>query len=293
MDDARDCSGRTDDETASPPPRGDGGRTTAGRRRFLAAGAATGAAALAGCLGRVPGEEGPGDGGPDGGTPTPLAMGERADVDGGSATLSNPRVQRTYVYDNGVWQTVRGDGDAQYLLVDVATTGFERPFASWLDVVLDGTSLDAEAAATGGDAEVAAGTVALTVPVQSADAGTVRWTEGDGAAWTLPDHALAALASAAEFDVTGATFHRGDGLSVEVRNDGDRDGTFRLRAAPSNAYDISSVHEVAVPAGDTATLRAALDELAGLTPAPGVELELSWGTGSTTVKTTTPTPPRG
>lgn len=208
-------------------------------------------------------------------------MGTTVDVEGGSVRVSNPRLQATFVYDNSVWQSVKGTEGSQYLLVDVDPSGFDRPKTSWLDVAIDGSPLDADAHAATGDAEVASGSVAIPVPVAGADAATVRWR--DEAAWTVPPDIVESFATAPRFVVRSATYEEGTGVVVTVANEGDRDGTFRLLLSPSNAHDISSIATAEVAAGAETTLQVSAEDVAGLTPTEGIEVDLHWGTGGSTV----------
>lgn len=249
-------------------------------RRGVLALAAGALGASAGCLSVF---------GTDGGE---RAMGETASGGGKRVTVSNPRVQHTFVYDNGVWREVMGEGGNQFLVVDVDAEGFDRAWVSLFDVAVDGERLDVDAHAVTGDAEVVDGPVAFPVPVASADEAAVVWkrTVRPAVRWRVPADSIADFAHAPEFRVRDVTFTAEDGLGVAVENAGDRDGTFRLRISAAHVYDISHVATWAVPAGDTVTRRVPTDELSSVDSEGGVTLELDWGTGSMerTFESTTP-----
>lgn len=212
-----------------------------------------------------------------------MAMGEQGGDGDRTVTVSDPRVQRTFVYDNSVWREMRGEDGTQYLVVDVETAGFDRANVSLFDVAVDGEPLQADAHAVTGDAELADGLVAFPVPVAPADEAAIVWerTDRPDRRWRVPAAVVAEFARAPVFGVRDVTFAAEDGLGVAVENVGDRDGTFRLWISAPHAYDISHVATWAVPAGETVTHRVPTGAMSFADPEGGVTFELDWGTGST------------
>jgi hypothetical protein len=209
-------------------------------------------------------------------------MGETARRGDRAVTVSAPRVQRTFVYDNSVWKAVKGRADSQYLLVGVATEGFDRPKVSSFDVAVDGQRLDADVHAATGDAGVADGPVAFPVPVGAADRASVVWKRPlwSGDRWRVPVAVVEDLAAAPTFRLRDVTFSPADGMDVAAANVGDRDGTFPVDISVPEAADVSHVATWPVPAGERRTHHVPTDALSFARFEGGVTFTLGWGTGS-------------
>jgi hypothetical protein len=246
------------------------------------------AAALAGCTDRLPSGDG-GDTGDDQpadspgdsptGTPTPgrnerrVPMGKSTVVDKQMLKIENPRVRPSVIRAFGAWQSLHTDG-GQYLVVDVTTGG---PVPDHRDEVALRGSVDGEAldggpmlvtTAGGGaqfePAEWERQPIAFGFPVAEHDRASVRWqVDGTTVRWPLGDSIRAALAAAPAFRIESLDARRvpgetGDGaveLALRVANDGDRDARFQLQVSFEAIHDASSIVELDVPAGGTASYR--------------------------------------
>lgn len=187
--------------------------------------------------------------------------------------IENPRVHPSVIRAFGAWQSLHTDG-GQYLVVDVTTGG---PAPDHRDEVALHGSVDGEAI-DGGPLLVTSGgggaqfepaawggqPVAFGLPVGEYDRASVRWqVDGTTVRWPVGDAIRDALAAAPEFRIEALDARRvpgetGDGaveLGLRVANDGDRDARFLLQVSFEAIHDDSSIVEMTVPAGGTASYR--------------------------------------
>lgn len=243
------------------------------RRREALALLGAGAASLAGCTDGLPAGASPTPTESPAATPTesPTPAGTRRVPMGGSVTVgdatvtvANPRVRKTVVQDNGIWQTLLVD-PGQFVVVDVTTEGalperfVDAPFRS----VAGGDPLpDGEAVLTvEGEPGAAPRSprkwdgrrVAFPFPADRPASAGVRWRAGDtDVVWDLPASVRETLAAEPVFRVENVGAVRRDGrvdLDLTVANEGDRDGRFMAWVSFQAISDASSVVEFGVPAG--------------------------------------------
>jgi hypothetical protein len=190
-------------------------------------------------------------------------MAETATGDGASVRVANPRVRRTVVQDNGIWQTLVGH-EGQYVVVDVTTGGdvSERLSRMEMESVVDGEALDDGTpvlVVEGGPGNAPRDPpewerrhIAFPFPTERHDSAAVQWQTGDSTVrWNLSEGVRETLAAAPGFHVKEPVAERrGDGVVVDltVRNRGDRDGRFQALVSFDSIHDASSIVAVDVPA---------------------------------------------
>lgn len=249
------------------------------RRELLAMATGAGVAGLAGCAGGDQGGARKGD--PSGYPVRRLSIGETATTDGeGSVTVANPRLRKSVVIDQHT-SPVGMAADRQWIVVDLASDAAEADRPSFRALTDDEPVAGRSAPLRPSFHPVESGRpVGVPVPVAPADRGAVAWVRGlpESVLWTLPDAVVDGLASAPSFRVerVAVADERDPELTLTVRNEGDRDGTFHANVAGSQVKDGNAVVAVDVPAGRTVTHR----ERPGIEAPPGEETRVTvdWGT---------------
>lgn len=203
-----------------------------------------------------------------------LGVGETYDTwTGNRVTVERVRLQQWVVPYVDEWAEIRGDPDRHFLVVDLATDGFDgyaRPSA--FRVSLDGrlVSLSADAPrtdlftvqrATGRGHE----RVALPIPTRPVDRGAFVWNVSPPVYWTLPDSVLDDVHRLPRFSVDSLAVRGSTGeegarvrVAVTVTNDGDRAGRFPLLVSLDALGHSTRLFPVAVRAGETTEYGATL-----------------------------------
>lgn len=251
--------GRVDPRRLATLPSQDDGMVR--RRGFIAT---TVGILAAGCSQPIRGD-------PD--SPTPTTDGGSTPEDG--STSPSPTSERSLAVRSATVQSaviyrtspdsaaVRPPERAQFLLLDVSATAPDPPDLDAFSLRIDSGPFAPRAVSKSGrsvhvDGEVAApytkgqgdGWIAFDLPRVDAEEATLRLQDDDGTLREeVPRETVGALASAADFEVRDASY-RDCTLSVDVRNTGDADGTFRAAFNGSGTGYFFKPVRFAVAAGD-------------------------------------------
>ncbi|MFB6156597.1 MAG: hypothetical protein ABEJ34_01985 [Haloferacaceae archaeon] len=244
-------------------------------RRGLLASAGAGVAVLAGCAG--------GRNDPSGYPVRRLSVGETATTDDGAAvTVGTPRLRTSVVVDQHT-SPVGAAAERQWIVVDVTVDGAGDGPGPRFRALTDGRPVEGRSAPLRPDFHPAASgrPVGVPVPVAPADSAAVAWVRGlpESVLWTLPKAVVSGLDAAAAFRVERVAVSDGTDprLTLTVRNEGDRDGTFHANVAGSQVQDGNAIVGFDVPAGRTVTRRKRPGIVAPRGEATRVTVD--WGTG--------------
>lgn len=244
-------------------------------RRGLLAATGASLAGLAGCAG--------GGAGDTGGHPVRrLSIGETATTERGvEVTVGNPRLRKSVVIDQHT-SPVGMATDLQWVVVDLAVSGAKRREYREFRALTDGDPVKGSSAPLRPSFHPSESgrPVGVPVPVAPADRAAVAWVRGlpESVLWTLPESVVANLDTAPAFRVerVAVSDERDPRLTLRVRNEGGRDGTFHANVAGSQVQDGNAVVAVEVPAGRTVSFR----ERPGIVAPAGEETRVTvdWGT---------------
>lgn len=206
--------------------------------------------------------------------------------DGYSVTVSNLRVQRSFIAYRSPHTYVLAESNHQYLVFDRLIDGRGFPSSSRTGVLLEGRGYFGVEAAPSGSRTPEHSTLGIRVPAEQFERGSIVWNRpdvyGPAVRWVLPESVLADIDTPPQFEVRaftlpdtaldGSTFR----ISVEIANTGSRDGVFR---AELGSADLSDRPEftVGVDAGSTATHTR--QHHADFRGRDTLTLVLEWGTG--------------
>lgn len=206
---------------------------------------------------------------------------------GYSVTVSNLRVQRSFIALESPHTNILAAPGHQYLVFDRLVDGMESPpSASRVGVLLEGRGYFDGGASPSTTNDPKRSTLGIRVPVEQFERGSILWDRpdvyGPAVRWELPDVIRAAIATPPRFEVRafdvpdaaldGSTFR----LSVVVANTGARDGVFR---AELGNPDISDQPEMTLPVRVGETAEHTEQQDADFHGGDTLTLVLRWGTG--------------
>ncbi|MFB6177789.1 MAG: hypothetical protein ABEI99_11730, partial [Halobaculum sp.] len=184
--------------------------------------------------------------------------GESYQSDDLTVTVSEPTVRHGMVsFRGGAHPDPLWEANSQFVLATVATEGGQNP--PDLDVTLTADTLDERPETYygyGGSTAESVEQIGFAVPTDpSPSEAAVVWNGPREVRWPLPDELVRKLGRAPDFSLEGfrvpESAPKGTDIDVtlEVTNDGDRDGQFLAELGTTGISDHPEIR-VAVPAGE-------------------------------------------